>query len=235
MSKNELDIQRGVHNLRALHSNEFARRAKSALGYFFDFLSDDTPAGCASTSIVALYGPDAVLPSEREELGNPTNSVIRLLEGIKDSLYFTTPTNSAEFLSLLEQENTRGALVISYNEQTKKGHMVAVIRGWTEKGSPRPHALEQASIVLDTNYPEIVYLANNDNLVDLFTSAYLVETPTQVIGRAVFVVVEKFDTNETTGEGSQDYYLLDPEQLAHTLTGVLELATQHEEHYEPEL
>jgi len=140
--------------------------------------------GCAPTALMIALGPGEVLPSEIHALANPDYFGPRTLEMAKNlDLAMVHPISSHNFVSLMEETRTHGAIILTQDER----HAIGI--------APQPVGERNTGTVsrfyhrLDLNAPgEESLIIDSLLLPDEYAKADL---DLEEGGRAVFVLQRK--------------------------------------------
>lgn len=82
------------------------------------------PVTCVFGSLALVFGVDQVPLSQADRLGNPS-CFVQTLDGLikANDVIELTPDSSSDFISLLEKDGTRGAIVYQRNVKGNVSHL----------------------------------------------------------------------------------------------------------------
>src|SRR3989344_3330958 len=96
-------------------------------------ISDEERGLCASTSLLSILGTEHV-PASQRGLLIYSDFILQFLEHKSQELRLSiaVPTSSTDFLNLMEEDATEGALIRSHRQNEQEGHIIAIIPITTE-------------------------------------------------------------------------------------------------------
>lgn len=137
-----------------------------------------SPGGlCAATSLMALFGPDAIPASSRIELIDGKviyEKLSSLAEADNSRFELLIPYSYNNFLERMNEHTTLGSLIFSFPNSGSVGHIAAVVPSYngTYPNRKDPDSTENYDyLVVDIMKPARYYNMDEEDLPDLYTSA----------------------------------------------------------------
>lgn len=126
---------------------------------------------CASTTLMALFGPDHISVSDRKRLISTSNLLEELHQkAVQSGLLLGLSTSSSGYLGIMNTKGVVGSIIFTKDEEHKTGHVQAAFPFYETMHSTKP-----TFIIVDISSKDSLIQTDEDGLLRLYASSMFID------------------------------------------------------------